>query len=130
MLPGPAAANVSFVTVSGHSGYGRYIRFLDAFAIPWAAVADGSALRKSQKLASDLRELGHWPHVPEPADPQDFLQWRDFWEHAGVFTLADQFGDDGSKRGELEALLEQVDPALLTRAIQESDRSFNCFILH
>jgi hypothetical protein len=123
VLPGPAAANVSFVSVSGHSGYGRYIRFLDAFAIPWAAVADGPALRKGQKLALDLRELGHWPHVSEPADPQDFPRWRDFWEHSGVFTLADQFGDDGSKRGELEALLKQIDPELLSRAIQESDRS-------
>ena len=63
-LPDLGAANVSFISVSGHSGYGRYIRFLDAFAIPWAVVADGPALRKGQKLPSDLRELGHWPELP------------------------------------------------------------------
>ena len=122
-LPDLGAANVSFISVSGHSGYGRYIRFLDAFAIPWAVVADGPALRKGQKLPFDLRELGHWPELPEPADTEDFTQWRGFWEQAGVFTLADQFGDDGSKRGELEALLEQIDPELLARATRESDRS-------
>ena len=122
-LPGASAANVSFISVSGHSGYGRYIRFLDAFAIPWAAVADGPALRNGQKLPLDLRELGHWPERPEPAGTEDFAQWRSFWEHAGVFTLAGQFGDDGSKRGELEALLEQIDPELLARAIRESGGS-------
>jgi hypothetical protein len=108
----------------------RYIRFLDAFAIPWAAVADGPALRKGQKLALDLRELGHWPHVSEPADPQDFPQWRDFWEHSGVFTLADQFGDDGSKRGELEALLKQIDPELLTLPPDLKARLLDAFDLH
>ena len=122
-LPDPAAANISFISVSGHSGYGRYIMFLDAFAIPWAIVADGPALRNGQKLPLDLRELGHWPELPEPADIEDFTQWRSFWEHAGVFTLADQFGDDGSKSGELEALLEQIDPELLARANQESGKS-------
>ncbi len=122
-LPNPAAANVSFVSVYGHSGYGRYIRFLDTFAIPWAIVADGPALRKGEKLSHDLRELGHWPTEPEPTDVQDFTQWREFWEHAAVFTLAGQFGDDGSKRGELEALLQQIDPTLLAQAIKESGGS-------
>ena len=122
-LPDPAAANVSFISVPGHSGYGPYIMFLDAFAIPWAIVADGPALRSGQKLPLDLRELGHWPELPEPADIEDFTQWRSFWEHTGVFTLAGQFGDDGSKRGELEALLEQIDPELLARANQASGKS-------
>ena len=90
---------------------------------PGPSVADGPALRNGQKLPFDLRELGHWPELPEPADSEDFTRWRDFWEHAGVFTLAGQFGDDGSKRGELEALLEQIDPELMDRAIRESGGS-------
>jgi predicted ATP-dependent endonuclease of OLD family len=77
-LPDPAAANIAFTSVYGHGGYGRYIRFLDAFAIPWVIVADGPALRKGQKLSFDMREYGHWPQEPEPADIHDFIGWRDF----------------------------------------------------
>jgi hypothetical protein len=122
-LPDPSTANVSFVSVYGHSGYGRFMRFLDAFAIPWAIVADGPALRIGQKLSVDLKEQGHWPKHPEPDNADDFGQWRDFWEHIGVFTLAKQFGDDGSKGGELEALLQQIDPNLLGLAMKESGGS-------
>ena len=48
---------------------------------------------------------------------------RSFWEHVGIFTLATQFGDDGSKGGELEALLEQVDPELMNSANREGGGS-------
>ena len=122
-LPDPGAANIAFTSVYGHSGYGRYIRFLDAYAIPWVIIADGPALRMGQKLPLDMREHGHWPLEPEPADIHDFTRWRDFWEHSGVFTLASQFGDDGSKSGELEALLHQIDPDLLAQAQKESGGS-------
>jgi hypothetical protein len=122
-LPDPSASNISFISVPGHSGYGRYIRFLDAFAIPWVILADGPALRNGQKLSLDLRELGHWPGVSEPGDPRDFNQWQSFWEHVGVFTLATQFGDDGSKGGEFEALLERVDPELMNSANREGGGS-------
>lgn len=122
-LPDPAAANIAFISVLGHSGYGAYLMFLDAFAIPWAIVSDGPALRKGQKLPLDLQKSGHWSELPEPADINDFTQWRSFWEQVGVFTLSGQFGDDGSKRGELEALLEQIDPELLARANRETGGS-------
>jgi hypothetical protein len=122
-LPDPGAASIAFTSVYGHSGYGRYIRFLDAYAIPWVIIADGPALRMGQKLPLDMREYGHWPLEPEPADIHDFTRWRDFWEHSGVFTLASQFGDDGSKSGELEALLHQIDPDMLAQAQKESGGS-------
>lgn len=118
-LPDPGAANVSLISVYGHSGYGPYIRFLDAFGIPWAIIADGPALRRSNKLADDLREQGHWPDQAEPADAEDFAGWHEFWERAGVFTLANQFGDDRSKGGEIEALLQRIDPNLLACARKE-----------
>jgi hypothetical protein len=122
-LPGPATASVSFISADGHNGYGRYIRLLDAFAIPWAIIADGPALRKGSKLSDEIRDQGHWPPAAEPDDEQDFDQWRRFWEHTGVFTLASQFGDDGAKGGEFEALLEQVNPQLLAQAHKESGGS-------
>jgi hypothetical protein len=73
--------------------------------IPWAIISDGPALRKGRKLSQDMEKLGHSPDAAEPGDDQDFTQWRSFWERAGVFTLATQFGDDGTKRGEFEELV-------------------------
>jgi energy-coupling factor transporter ATP-binding protein EcfA2 len=122
-LPDLGITNVSFVGVDGHNGYGAYIRFLDAYGIPWVIVSDGPGLRKGQRLRQDMRELGHWPDVPEPSNDQDFAQWRSFWERAGVFTLATRFGDDGSKSGEFEALLRQIDVELLGKAMTETGKS-------
>jgi hypothetical protein len=42
-----------------------------------------------------------------------------YWQRAGVFTVAEEFGDDGSKGGEFEAFLGRVDQDLLTRARAE-----------
>jgi energy-coupling factor transporter ATP-binding protein EcfA2 len=122
-LPDLGATNVTFVGVDGHSGYGPSIRFLDAYGIPWVIISDGPALRKGQRLRRDMKDLGHWPDDPEPSDHQDFAQWRSFWERAGVFTLATQFGDDGSKGGEFEALLRKVDFGLLGKAMTETGKS-------
>jgi energy-coupling factor transporter ATP-binding protein EcfA2 len=122
-LPDLGAANVSFIAVDGHSSYRAYIRFLDAYGIPWAIISDGPALREGEKLSQDMKELGHWPDDPQPGDDQDFAQWRGYWERAGVFTLATQFGDDGSKLGEFEELLRQVDRELFGKAMSETRRS-------
>jgi energy-coupling factor transporter ATP-binding protein EcfA2 len=122
-LPDLATTNVSFVGVDGHNGYGAYIRFLDAYGIPWAIVSDGPALRKGQKLSQEMKKLGHWPDAPEPSDDRDFAQWRNFWELAGVFTVATRFGDDGTKGGEFEALLRQIDAELLGKAMTETGKS-------
>ena len=122
-LPDLGAANVSFVAVDGHNGYRAYIKFLDGYGIPWAIISDGPALRKGRKLSQDMEKLGHWPDAPEPGDDQDFAQWRSFWECAGVFTLATRFGDDGTKLGEFEELLRQVDHELLGKAMTETGGS-------
>jgi energy-coupling factor transporter ATP-binding protein EcfA2 len=112
-LPDPQAANIPVISVDGDSGFGAYIRYLDAFGVPWALVADGPALRPHSKLASQLQKADHWPDK-HPDEQGDFAVWREFWQTLGVFTLADQFGDDGSKAGEFEAYLQRVDQTLLT----------------
>jgi energy-coupling factor transporter ATP-binding protein EcfA2 len=122
-LPDLGAANISFVAVEGHNGYRAYVKFLDAYGIPWAIISDGPALRKGRKLSQDMKKLGHWPDAPEPADNQDFAQWCGFWERAGVFTLATQFGDDDGKLGEFEELLRQVDHELLGKAVVQTGGS-------
>jgi energy-coupling factor transporter ATP-binding protein EcfA2 len=112
-LPDPQAANIPVISVDGDSGFGAYIRYLDAFGVPWALVADGPALYPRSKLTSQLQKTDHWPDK-QPDEQDDFAVWREFWETLGVFTLADQFGDDGSKGGEFEAYLKRVDQTLLT----------------
>lgn len=122
-LPDPAAANVPVISVDGDNAFGPYLRYLMAFGVPWAAVADGPALRPDSRLADDLRELGCWPGAPEPEDRDDFAGWQEFWARAGVFSLADQFGDGGSKRGEFEAFLERTNAGLLAEAKRVGGRS-------
>jgi hypothetical protein len=117
-LPDPESANIPIVSVDGDSSFGAYTRYLNAYGIPWAIVADGPALRPASKLASQIRQLGQWPDK-QPDDPADFTQWREFWEGLGVYTLADQFGDDGSKLGEFEAYLHSVNQHLLAEAEAE-----------
>jgi hypothetical protein len=113
-LPDPQSANIPVISVDGDSAFGAYVRYLDAFGVAWAIVADGPALLPGSKLARQLRGLGHWPEK-QPDDEADFAVWREFWEGLGVFTLADQFGDDGRKLGEFEAYLRRVDPDLLAK---------------
>lgn len=122
-LPDPAAANVPVISVDGDNAFGAYLRYLTAFGVPWAVVADGPALRRDSRLAEDLRVLGCWPGTQEPPDRDDFLGWQKFWARAGVFTLADLFGDDGSKQGEFEAFLERTDAGLFAQAKRVGGRS-------
>ncbi|HEY3955264.1 MAG TPA: TOPRIM nucleotidyl transferase/hydrolase domain-containing protein [Streptosporangiaceae bacterium] len=117
-LPDPASANIPVVSVDGDSSFGAYVRYLDAFGVPWAIVADGPALRPESKLAGHLRRRDCWPDE-RPDDQEDFTLWRQFWERLGVFTLADQFGNDGSKLGEFEAYLGRVDASLLAEVEAE-----------
>jgi len=117
-LPDPQAANLPVISVDGQASFGAHVRFLDAFGVPWVIVADGPALRPDSKLAEHLRELGRWPDK-QPEAGGGFAQWREFWEGLGVFTLADQFGDDGGKSGEFEAYLTRVNRGLLTEVEAE-----------
>ena len=117
-LRDPEDANIAIISVGGDAGFGAYVRYLDAFGVPWAIVADGPALRHNSKLAKQLGSLGYKPRR-RPSDPGNFMQWRKYGQRAGVFTVAQQFGDDGSKGGEFEAFLGRVDPNLLTRVRAE-----------
>lgn len=112
---GPEAANVPLLDVGGQNNFGGYINYLTAFGIPWAVIADGPALRGTSALARQLAKQRLRPPNP-PDDADDFTAWTNYWKSAGVFTLADQFGDDGSKSGELEAYLRRLDPQILDQA--------------
>ncbi|MEU5332122.1 TOPRIM nucleotidyl transferase/hydrolase domain-containing protein [Streptomyces asoensis] len=116
---GPEAANVPLLDVGGQNNFGGYIKYLTAFGIPWAVIADGPALRGTSGLAKQLAKQGLRPPNP-PDDANDFTAWANYWKTAGVFTLADQFGDDRSKSGELEAYLRRLDPQILDQAQRDT----------
>jgi ABC-type transport system involved in cytochrome c biogenesis ATPase subunit len=118
-LRDPEAANIPVISVDGHKSFGAYARYLEAFGVPWAIVVDGPALRDESDMARQLAQLGRVPANP-PGDLDSFARWREAWEAAGVFTVARQFGTDGSRAGEFEAFLREVDQDLLVRVQREA----------
>ncbi|WP_031077678.1 AAA family ATPase [Streptomyces sp. NRRL WC-3742] len=120
-LGDPGSANIAMVDVGGEASFGGYINYLEAFGIPWAVVADGPAFAPTAKLGKQLMKLGLAPS-DRPALENGFTTWRDYWNRAGIFTLADTFGNDGTKAGEIEAYLERLDKLLLEK-VQAEHRS-------
>lgn len=116
-LGDPQSANIVLIDVNGDSSFGGYVNYLDAFQIPWAVVADGPAFLPKSGLSKQLTNLGLAPAENRPGEEDDFAAWREYWNRAGVFTVADTFGPE--KSGEFEAFLEQVDAALLRRLQKE-----------
>lgn len=111
----PQGANIAMIDVGGDNNFGGYVNYLEAFQIPWAAVADGPAFRPTSGLSRQLNKLGLAPADSRPAPDADFPAWRAYWNRAGVFTVADTFGGDPQKSGEFEAFLERQDTTLLTQ---------------
>ncbi len=120
-LRDPEASNIAIVSVDGHASFGACARYLEAFAVPWSIVVDGPALQEGSEMAKQLAGPGRFP-ATVPADLGDFAGWRKSWESAGVFTVALEFGADGSKGGEFEAFLRRVDEDLLLRVQKEVGR--------
>jgi hypothetical protein len=118
----PSSANIALIDVGGDKAFGRYIEFLQAFNIPWVAVADGPALHPGSDLHQQLaaREL---ISAAEPDRTRaDFEEWKAFWESQGVFSMADTFGNDGSQAGEFEAYLKRLNPQLLSQVSRERSK--------
>jgi hypothetical protein len=114
-LPPLAATGLHLVDVGSDSRYGVYIEFLEAFGVQWAIVADGPALAPGSDLQKQLRNQALLPD-DAPDKDAEFEPWCEYWRRAGVFTLADTFGNDGSKAGEIEAFLRRVDADLYAQA--------------
>jgi ABC-type transport system involved in cytochrome c biogenesis ATPase subunit len=118
----PAAANITLIDVGGDNNFGGYINYLEAFGIPWAAVADGPAFLPKSGLSKQLRNQG-LAAGQEPDTDADFEFWRRYWNQAGIFTLADGFGSDPEKSGEFEAFLERENKDLLEKTSKEHSKS-------
>ena len=111
-VPTPEEVNVLLLSVDGQNSFSVYVDLASQLGLPWAIVADGPALRPDSKMAKGLASLG----IPAPRSGDDLGKVRRPWAEAGVFTLADQFGDDGTKAGEIEAFFRRVDSDEFTRA--------------
>ncbi|MEW1952804.1 AAA family ATPase [Terrabacter sp. NPDC080008] len=103
-LPPRDSANIALLSVDGATNFPAHAGLLQALQIPFAILADGPALNPDSRPARGLAERG----VNVPIGGKTLGDVRDAWEQSGVFTLADHFGDDGSKSGEIEAFLERV----------------------
>jgi energy-coupling factor transporter ATP-binding protein EcfA2 len=110
-LPSPDERNVVFVSADGDSGFGSLAGLANQFGVPWAIVADGPAMRPGSKLARQLAKLGR----TVPQHSANLADVREHWTKEGVYTLADEFGDDGSKGGEVEVFLARVDSTALAQ---------------
>ncbi|MFE0527134.1 AAA family ATPase [Micromonospora parva] len=110
-LPTPDERNVAFLSVDGQKGFGAFASLADRLGVPWVIVADGPAMRPGSDMAKQLAKLGRG--VPQSGEK--LADVRAGWADEGVYSLADDFGDDGSKAGEIEVFLARVDAQTLTR---------------
>ncbi|MFC8677712.1 ATP-dependent endonuclease [Streptomyces griseorubiginosus] len=117
----PSGANIALVDVGGDHGFSTYIDFLTVFGIPWVVFADGPALAPGSKLQKYLEAENLLP-AGSPQDQNDFAAWKLYWQKSGVFSVANTFGNDGSKSGEFEAFLERLDLPLFQQVGQDIGR--------
>lgn len=116
----PEALNLEILSVDGDSSFGTYVAYLTALHIPWAIVCDGPVLSREYQKRPLLEQLRHAKvldnRVVTPRNAADFNRWSRFWERHRAYTLAREFGDltgkSKSKRGEIEAYLRPLAPAL------------------
>ncbi|MCM1950946.1 hypothetical protein NC315_37135 [Streptomyces sp. G2] len=111
----PSGANISLIDVGGDKSFGRYIEFLEAFSIPWVAIADGPALRPASDLHQQMKKQGILTATEPDSGEPDFDAWKAFWAAHNVFSLANLFGNDGTAAGEFEAYLKRLNPELLSQ---------------
>ena len=102
-LPTAEDGHIALMPVDGHRGFAAYVRLMRELGVPWTALADGPAFRAGGPL-DDIDGAR-----PTPSGPDSFADATARWHACGVFTLADDFHDDRSKKGEIEAFFERTD---------------------
>lgn len=118
-LASPDDANIRIISVDGDTAFGGYVDLLEAFGIPWAILCDGPALRRESAMYGQLCG-GSKLESLDGVDAENFGAVRSWWARKGVFTLASDFGDDGSKSGEFEAFLRCLDEETLIQVNNET----------
>lgn len=101
-LPTPESAHVVVIPVDGDQNFAKHADLMRTLGIPYGVLADGPALRE----AGPLRALAGAPNLV--AVSNTFADRAAAWAAAGVRTLADDYHDDGSKKGEIEAFFARV----------------------
>ncbi|MEV0157568.1 AAA family ATPase [Micromonospora sp. NPDC050686] len=110
-LPTPDERNVAFLSVDGQKGFGAFASLAERLGVPWVIVADGPAMRPGSDMAKQLAKLSR----AVPRSGEKLADVRAEWAAEGVYSLADDFGDDGSKGGELEVFLGRLDAQTLAK---------------
>lgn len=109
-------ANVVLFSVGGKTEFGFYIRFLHAFGVPWAAIADGDALIANSSLWSALKAVGAATPSPAPTTAADFDEARRYAAAAGVFTANDAPDQEFENIPEVRAYIDDPSNGLPTKS--------------
>jgi ABC-type lipoprotein export system ATPase subunit len=105
---------VALYAVGGKNDFGFFIRFLHAFGVPWAVIADGDALVSNPSLWNALRDAG--AASASPAAPADFAEVRRNVAAVGVFTANDSPSADFELIPEVDAYIKDPAYRLPTRS--------------
>lgn len=101
-LPTPEEAHVVVYDVGSDQNVAKHANLLRELGIPVGALVDGPALRPGGPLRKLMAQA-----FDQPTDV-GFEATKAAWAHVGVYSLADEFHDDRSKRGEIEAFFGRV----------------------
>lgn len=90
--------DIDVYCVGGDNGFSPLIEFLQQFKIPWSIICDGPVIgdriasQTQSRVVRQLRDTGI-TELPDTTG-KDFLQLRNELESYGVFTLAENIGDE------------------------------------
>jgi ABC-type molybdenum transport system ATPase subunit/photorepair protein PhrA len=110
----PESLNLVVFAVTGDTYFETYVRFAEAYDIPWAIVCDGKALKPGTKgVIAQLRRAGTTPRPPNLAAAATFEDAARAAAQHGVFTLATDWTDNAEA---FEAFLNTAVPRQLELA--------------
>jgi len=112
-MPSPDSLNLAIASAAGDGSLGHYAAYLDMFAVPWAIICDGPALRlDTEKSLTKWLPTAHIRGLPDSG--ASFEEVRAAWEHNGIFTLVATFDE------EIEDYMSRIDQNACRKARSRS----------
>lgn len=122
-LPAPDAVDVVLVDAGGDAAFRGYTDLLDVFGVPWVIVCDGPALKPERGLSKQYVNHPRFTALQTAPPAGSFGEQAEWWRCRGVYSFADCSGTDGTRAGEFERYLEQLDHDRFQEASKRYPRS-------